>query len=201
MPDDAARVVASILDEAIAVYERVRAIDHGPIVAAATAIADAFDAGGRLLIFGNGGSAAEAQHMSAELVGRFVREREAMPALALSTDTSILTSVANDYGYDRVFARQIEGLGRAGDVAMGITTSGASPNVVAALEAARRRGLRTIALTGGTAGAAAAAADIHVGVPDAATARVQEVHLTIIHAVCELIERRRAGRSQPGTGS
>jgi D-sedoheptulose 7-phosphate isomerase len=191
--DDAgeADVVAAIFDETIAVHQRVRALDHGSIVAAARAIDEAFTAGGRLLIFGNGGSAADAQHMAAELVGRFVRERAAMPALALSTDTSILTSVGNDYGYERVFARQVEALGRPGDVALGITTSGGSPNVVAALGVAKARGLKTVALTGRDGGLAGAASDIHINVPAESTARVQEVHGTIIHVICELIERRR----------
>jgi D-sedoheptulose 7-phosphate isomerase len=191
--DDAgeADVVAAIFDETIAVHRRVRALDHGSIVAAARAIDEAFTAGGRLLIFGNGGSAADAQHMAAELVGRFVRERAALPALALSTDTSILTSVGNDYGYERVFARQVEALGRPGDVALGITTSGGSPNVVAALGVAKARGLKTVALTGRDGGLAGAASDIHINVPAESTARVQEVHGTIIHVICELIERRR----------
>ena len=139
-------------------------------------------------MFGNGGSAADAQHMAAELVGRFQRERAALAALALTTDTSILTSIANDYSFDRVFARQIEALGRPGDVALGISTSGGSPNVVRALEAARARGLATIALTGRDGGAAGRAADVHVNVADDSTARVQEVHRTLIHAICEMVE-------------
>jgi phosphoheptose isomerase len=156
---------------------------------AAGAIRVALDAGGKLLTFGNGGSAADAQHMAAELVGRFLRERKAVPALALTTDTSILTSIANDSTYDRVFVRQIEALGAAGDVALGISTSGASANVLAALETANRRGLRTIALTGRDGGAIGKAASIHVNVPETSTPRVQEVHRTVIHAICELIER------------
>jgi D-sedoheptulose 7-phosphate isomerase len=130
--------------------------------------------------------------MASELVGRFARERAAMPALALCTDTSILTSVGNDYGYDRVFVRQIEALGRGGDVAMGISTSGRSPNVLKAFDAARLQGLRTIALTGCDGGLLGAAADIHINVPEASTQRVQEVHMTLIHAICELVERAAA---------
>ncbi len=139
-------------------------------------------------MFGNGGSAADAQHLAAELVGRFVRERSGLPAVALTTDTSVLTSVANDFGFDRVFVRQIEALGRPGDVALGISTSGGSANVRGALEAARAGGLATIALTGSDGGAIGRAADIHVNVPDESPARVQEVHRTLIHAMCELIE-------------
>lgn len=188
MTQNGAVLVAAVFDGAIALHQQVRALDHGPIVAAAAAIRGAFSAGGRLLIFGNGGSASDAQHMAAELVGRFERERAAMPALALSTDTSVMTSVSNDYGFERVFARQVEGLGRPGDVAFGITTSGHSPNILAALQGARALGLVTVALTGRDGGAAGAAADIHVNVPSESTARVQEVHRTIIHAICALVE-------------
>ena len=119
-------VVKAIFDDAIAVYSRVREMDHGAVVAAAAAIRATLAAGGRLLIFGNGGSAADAQHMAAELVGRFSRERRAVAALALTTDSSVMTSVANDYGFERIFARQIEALGRPGDVAFGILVSGAN---------------------------------------------------------------------------
>lgn len=183
-----AEVVAAIFDRTIALHAEVRAMDPSPIVAAADAIGAASAAGGKLLVFGNGGSAADAQHMAAELVGRFARERQALAALALTTDTSVLTSLANDYTFDRVFVRQIEALGRPGDVACGISTGGRSPNVLKGLETARARGLRTIALTGGDGGPIGAAADIHINVPDGVTARVQEVHRTIIHAICELVE-------------
>ena len=180
--------VRAIFEATIALHERVAAADFAPVVQAASAIRASHRAGGKLLIFGNGGSAADAQHMAAELVNRLQRERAALAALALSTDTSILTSIANDYTFDRVFVRQIEALGRPGDVALGISTSGGSPSVVRALEAARSRGLKTIALTGRNGGGAAAAADIHVNVPSDSTARIQEVHRTLIHAVCELVE-------------
>jgi D-sedoheptulose 7-phosphate isomerase len=183
-----AGAVAAVFDRAIALHQRVRAGDLAPIAAAAAAVRAAFAAGGRLLVFGNGGSAADAQHLAAELVGRFERERAALAALALTTDTSVLTSIGNDYTYARVFARQVEALGRPGDVAMGITTSGRSANVVAALETAAARGLTTIALTGGDGGAAGEVARIHVNVPDPSAARVQEVHRTIIHAICQLVE-------------
>ena len=186
---EAAGVVAAVFDEAIALHGQVRAMDPAPLIRAAEAIRAAFGSGGKLLVFGNGGSAADAQHMAAELVGRFVRERPGLPAVALTTDTSVLTSVGNDFGFDRVFARQVEALGRAGDVALGISTSGGSANVRAALEAARARGLVTVALTGRDGGTIGRAADIHVNVPNASTARVQEVHRTLIHAICELVER------------
>ena len=163
--------------------------DPRPALTAAAAIIDAFGRGGKLLLFGNGGSAADAQHVAAEFVGRFERERAALAAIALTTDTSILTSIGNDYSYDRVFVRQVEALGRPGDVAFGISTSGGSPNVLAALEAARAAGLQTIALTGGGGGAVGRAAAIHVNVPSTSTARVQEVHRTLLHVICDAVER------------
>jgi len=181
--------VLSILDEAIAVHRRVRELDPAPVVRAADAIRVATSGTGKVLVFGNGGSAADAQHLAAELVGRFVRERRALAAIALSTDTSVLTSLANDYAYDRVFARQIEALGRAGDVAIGISTSGRSANVIAAFETAAARGLTTVALTGRDGGQVGRMADIHINVPSDSTARAQEVHQTLIHAICELVER------------
>src|SRR5512146_984955 len=131
---DAARIADETLAAAAKLHERMRA-NVGPTLVAAQAISDALRAGGKLLVFGNGGSAADAQHLSAELVGRFQKERPAIPAIALTVDTSVLTSVANDYSFKQVFARQIEALGRPGDVALGISTSGESPNVVAALQA------------------------------------------------------------------
>jgi D-sedoheptulose 7-phosphate isomerase len=169
---------------------------HGEAMPAAEATAAAAEAmiaalrgGGRILACGNGGSASDAQHFAAELVGRFERERAALAAIALTTDTSIVTAVANDYDFARVFARQVEALGREADVLLGISTSGGSANVVAAFDAAKAGGLTTVALTGRDGGAAGAAADIHINVPAASTARVQEVHRTLLHALCALIER------------
>jgi phosphoheptose isomerase len=185
--EDAAARVREILDAAVAAHQRARKLD-GAVARAAGAIRSAFAQGNKLMVFGNGGSAADAQHMAAELVGHFQRDRGGLPAIALTTDTSTLTSVANDYGFERVFARQIEALGRSGDVAFGISTSGASGNVVTALDAARQAGLITIALTGRDGGAAGAAAEIHLNLPEQSTARIQEVHRTLIHAICELVE-------------
>ena len=184
-----AALLRSSFDEAIALHHQVRDADPGSVLAAAAAIVDALGGGGKLLVFGNGGSAADAQHLAAELVGRFTRERVALAAVALTTDTSVLTSVANDYAFERVFARQVEALGRSGDVALGISTSGASPNVVAALEAARALGMQTIALTGSDGGAVGHAAAIHLNVPSAVTARVQEVHRTLLHVICDIVEQ------------
>ena len=181
------------LEAAIAAHQRAREGDAAPLLAAVDAVLASVRAGGKLLAFGNGGSAADAQHLAAELVGRFVRERRAIGAIALSTDTSILTAVGNDYGFDRVFARQIEALGARGDVAVAISTSGRSANVIAGVEAARAAGLTTIGLTGRDGGALGRAVDIHVNVPEQDTARVQEVHRTLLHVLCELVERDLVG--------
>jgi D-sedoheptulose 7-phosphate isomerase len=180
--------VRAAFDEAGRLHQLVAEREAEGIGRAAAMIREALGAGRKVLAFGNGGSAGDAQHLVAELVGRFQKERTGFAAVALTADTSLLTSVANDYGFERVFARQVEALGAAGDVAVGISTSGTSANVVAALEAARGRGVQTIALTGRDGGAAGRLADVHINVPDACTARVQEVHITLIHAICEIVE-------------
>jgi D-sedoheptulose 7-phosphate isomerase len=185
---DAAKVVEGALDAAIALHRTVRERDLSPVVRAAETMCAAFAAGRKVLTFGNGGSAADAQHLAAELVGRFERTRAAFAAVALTTDTSVLTSVANDEGFSHVFARQIEGLGDPGDVAVAISTSGESANVLEGLRVATLRGMRTIALTGRGGGPVGAAAEIHVNVPDDSAARVQEVHRTLIHAICRIVE-------------
>jgi len=143
----------------------------------------------KLFFFGNGGSAADAQHLAAELVGRFSRERRALAAIALTTNTSSLTSVANDYSYEKVFARQIEALGAPGDVAVGISTSGKSPNVVSAIRAAKTMGLVTVAMTGQNGAELAAAADYCLRIPSDQTPRIQEEHILIGHILCEMIEK------------
>ncbi|MFN8065753.1 MAG: SIS domain-containing protein [Vicinamibacterales bacterium] len=176
------------LSEAMALHQQVRDAGLDTTVAAAAAIVASLRQGGTVLVFGNGGSAADAAHMAAELVGRFRRERRGYAAVALTADPSVITSIANDYGYERVFARQVEALGRPGDIAVAISTSGESANVVGALDAARTRGLTTIALTGRDGGRAGRMADIHVNVPSAATPRVQEVHRTLLHVICDLVE-------------
>ena len=181
-------VADATLSEAIALHERVRAGGLDTAVAAADAIVASLQRGGKVLVFGNGGSAADAAHAAAELVGRFRRERRGFAAIALTADASVLTSVANDYGFDRVFARQIEALGQPGDIAFAITTSGESANAVRALEAARARQLTTIALTGRDGGPAGRLADVHVNVPSESTPRIQEVHRTLLHVICDLVE-------------
>ena len=182
-------VIKASLAETIALHEQLLHADPRPIGEAADAIVRSLRGGGKLLVFGNGGSAADAQHVAAELVGRFSRERAGLAAVALTTDTSVLTSVSNDYGFERVFARQIEALGRPGDVALGISTSGQSPNVVVALQAGRARGLRTIALTGRDGGVVGRAAEVHINAPSPSTPRIQEAHRTLLHVMCELVER------------
>jgi len=179
------------LEASAALHRRVAAESLDGIVDAAHRIRDAVTGGRRVLAFGNGGSATDAQHFAAELVGRFRTERRGLPALALTTDAAVLTSVANDYGYEAVFVRQIEALGAAGDVALGLTTSGGSANVNAALRTARRMGLGTIGLTGRGGGETGGLVDVHVSVPGDDTARIQEVHRTILHIWCELIEDAR----------
>jgi len=186
MSSDAQAHVVRVLKEAAAAHERM-ATGVAPVVEAARVITAALRDGGKVLAFGNGGSAADAQHFVAELVGRYEQERRAWPAIALSTDSSILTAVGNDYGFDRVFARQIEAHGKPGDVALGITTGGRSPNVLRALETANARGLVTIALTG-RGGQAGTIAKVHVPVAEDRTSRVQEVHATLLHVICELVE-------------
>lgn len=182
---------AATLREAARAHERA-AQDVGGLARAAEAMVTALRQGRKILVFGNGGSAADAQHFVAELVGRYLVERRAWPALALSTDTSILTALGNDYGFERVFARQIEAHGQAGDIALGITTSGNSPNVVRALEEANRRGLVTMALTG-RGGEAGRMASIHLAVDDDRTPRIQEVHITMLHILCEWVEEELNG--------
>jgi D-sedoheptulose 7-phosphate isomerase len=174
--------------ETLTLLEAMRAGDQAPLVRAIEVIGEALANGQALLVFGNGGSAADAQHFAAEFVGRFARERRAVPALALTTDTSALTAIANDYGFERVFARQIEAFGAPGDVAVAISTSGSSANVIEGLRAAAERGMTTVALTGRDGGEAGAIADIHLNVPHEITARVQEVHGVLLHVICDLVE-------------
>lgn len=177
-----------------AVAENGRALEaalqflRDPILRAAGIMREALEGGGKVLAFGNGGSAADAQHFAAELCGRYLKERPGLAALALTTDTSALTAIGNDFGFDRVFARQVEALARPGDAVLGISTSGKSPNVILGLREARARGARTVALLGRDGGAAAAEAEVALiyGVRD--TPRIQEGHAVLIHLLCALIE-------------
>ncbi len=160
----------------------------GRIVRVVEAVTAALQAGNKVLLFGNGGSAADAQHLAAEFVNRFMIERPPLPALALSTDTSVLTSIGNDYDFSEIFSKQIRALGQEGDIAWGISTSGKSPNVLRALETAKKKGLVTIGLTGRDGGDIARVADHWLNVSSQNTARVQEVHITVGHVICEMID-------------
>jgi len=172
--------------EVMAAVER----ELAPAIASTVSLlVDAFRGGNKLLVMGNGGSAADAQHLAAEIVGRFKLERPALPAIALTTDSSILTAIGNDYGFDRVFSRQVEAHAQAGDVVIGISTSGNSPNVQLALEQAARRGCRTVALLGKDGGSIKGVAELSLIVPSHDTPRVQEGHIAIIHIVCDLVEK------------
>ena len=158
-------------------------------------------AGGKIMICGNGGSAADAQHFSAELLNRFVRERRPLASVALTTDSSTLTAVANDYSYEEVFSKQVEGLGRPEDLLIGISTSGNSPNVIRAIEAARERGIAVITLTGKDGGRIAREArpgEIELRVPHAETARIQEVHIVFLHCLCDAIDEILFGELDAG---
>jgi len=177
------------LEESIEVKKTVARDLSDIIVTAARTIIDAYQAGKKVLLVGNGGSAADAQHIAAELVGRFLKERKALPAVALTTDTSILTAIANDCGYETVFSRQIEALAEKGDVLLAITTSGTSPNILKAVETAHAKGVTVIGLTGGTGGKLKDMADLSIIVPSDNTQRIQEAHITIGHIVCYLVEQ------------
>lgn len=182
------RRLTDAVDGTVAAHRAFVTMSGADAAKGAALIRDAALAGRQVLVFGNGGSATDAQHLAAELVVRYTRTRRAIAAVALTTDGAVLTAAGNDLGFDAVFARQIDALGRAGDVAVGITTSGRSANVTRALAAAKARGMSTIALTGRGGGDTVGLADVVIDVPSDVTARIQEVHRTWIHAVCEWIE-------------
>ena len=191
---DARRLtVDEILREASTLLETVRGIAPAQVLLAADMLVSALKSRNKVLVFGNGGSASDAEHLAAELVGRFARDRQGWPAVSLTADSSVVTAIGNDYGFDQIFARQVEALGRQGDIAFAISTSGKSANVIAGLEAAERGGLRRIALTGRDGGLLGRAAELQLNVPHDSVPRVQEVHRTLLHVICELIERELAG--------
>lgn len=186
-------------EESIATQQAALSTLSQPIEAAVHTMAACLAAGGKVMACGNGGSAADSQHFAAELLNRFEKERAPLAAIALTTDTSTLTSIANDYAYDQVFAKQVAALGRAGDVLLAISTSGNSPNVSKAIEVAHARGVRVVALTGkggGTIGRQLEPDDIHLCVPADRTARIQEVHLLTLHCLCDGIDALILGESQ-----
>lgn len=193
MVDEISRQVQAHIDT----VNSVAATLAGPIRDCAKVMIGALQGGHKILVMGNGGSAADAQHLAAEMVGRFLLERKALPAIALTTDTSILTAVGNDYGFDDIFARQVEALARPGDVLIGISTSGNSRNVKRALEAGKHIGATTIALLGRDGGEIGPLVDLDLTVACAATPRIQEAHLLIIHLLCDLVEK---GLFQPDGG-
>ena len=180
--------IAAALQQSAEVHRRLSAGGQDAIARAAEAIRKALEGGNKLLIFGNGGSAADAQHIASEFVGRFSRERGGLPALALTTDSSALTSIGNDLGFDAIFARQLEALGAPGDVALGISTSGKSANVLSAIQVARRMGLVSIGFTGGDGGELVPSADISIVAPTDVVPRIQECHITIGHVLCDVVE-------------
>jgi D-sedoheptulose 7-phosphate isomerase len=185
---DAAAQVRAILEESARVKRALAAESADAIAQGAAMLADCFRDGGKALLFGNGGSAADAQHIAAEWCGRLSRERIALPAIALTANTSDITALGNDYGFDRIFARLIEAHGRPGDVAIAISTSGNSPNVLCAVDEARARGLRTLAWTGRGGGKLAGRVELALVVPSNDTQRIQESHIAIGHALAELVD-------------
>jgi D-sedoheptulose 7-phosphate isomerase len=186
-PSEFSHRIERNLDE-VADNMRQLKVEAPAIEAAAAAIIRSLRAGGKVIFCGNGGSAADAQHLAAELMGRYLKDRAPLPALALTVDTSALTAIANDYGYVEVFARQLRGIGRRGDVLVGISTSGRSPNVVKAFETARELGISTIAFTGMPGGRLAEAADIAIRVPAGRTNSIQEMHIVVGHMLCGFVE-------------
>jgi len=159
-------------------------------------IAQAFREGKKVILFGNGGSAADASHIAAEFVNRFLMERPPLPAIALNTDMAVLTSISNDYDFSQVFSKQLAALGHEGDVAIGISTSGNSPNVIKAIDVAKKNGMKTVVLTGGTGGKMADIADYTFIVPTKVTARVQESHITLGHTICQMVDEELFGKSR-----
>ena len=175
-------------EDSIAVKEKF-AKENAPLIAEVSRlIADAFNDGKKVLIFGNGGSACDASHMAAEFVNRFKRDRPGLPAIALNTDMAVMTSIANDYDYSEIFARQVKTLGEEGDISIAISTSGSSRNILKAVDAAKKKGLKTIAFTGSKGEKFAAKNDCAFVVPSDDTPRVQEVHITLAHVICQMVE-------------
>jgi D-sedoheptulose 7-phosphate isomerase len=191
MPQADSDYVSDYLAETVAVTQAFAAdkAARAMLVVMAEAIARAMQAGGKLLVAGNGGSAGDAQHIAGEFISRLMYDRAPLPAIALTTDSSVITATGNDYGYEYIFERQVEGLGKAGDVFLGISTSGSSRNVVLALSAARARGLVTLGFTGARGGSMAGLCDLLLSAPSPTTALVQQIHITAAHIICALVER------------
>jgi D-sedoheptulose 7-phosphate isomerase len=180
--------IRKTIEDSIRTKEAVMRVNVPDIERAVKMIFECIQSGHKVLFFGNGGSASDSQHMAAEFVGRYEKERKGLAAIALTTDTSILTAVANDYGYDRVFERQVEGLGQKGDVAVGITTSGNSKNVLLGIRKAKEQGLKTIAFLGRDGGQLKSEVDVAIVIPAEKTARIQESHILVGHIICEQVD-------------
>jgi D-sedoheptulose 7-phosphate isomerase len=189
-----ADIIKDIIRESIKVKEAVLSKMSKDIKAAANMISIALKKGGKVILFGNGGSAADAQHLAAEFVGRFKLERQGLASIALTTNTSIITSIANDYGYEEIFSRQVEAIASDNDIVIGISTSGNARNVIAGLLEAKKMGLKVVALAGSGGGEMAAISDLALVVPSDNTARVQEAHIVIGHIICELAEQNLFGK-------
>jgi D-sedoheptulose 7-phosphate isomerase len=195
------RIQQHFIDSADLKYQSAQSLSK-PIAAAVQAVLACVTSGGKVLACGNGGSAADAQHFSAEFIGRFERERPELGAIALTTDTSILTAIANDYDFDRIFSKQVRGLGQAGDVLLAMSTSGNSANILAAIEAAHEREMTVVALTGRGGGKITSVlreTDVHVCVPHDRTARIQEVHLLVLHCICDGVDTQLLGEQESPT--
>ena len=193
------RIQQHFIDSADLKYQSAQSLSK-PIAAAVQAMLACVTSGGKVLACGNGGSAADAQHFAAEFIGRFERERPELAALALTTDSSILTALANDYDFERIFSKQVRGLGQAGDVLLALSTSGNSANVLAAIEAAHEREMTVVALTGRGGGKIAQLlreTDVHICIPHDRTARIQEVHLLVLHCICDGVDTQLLGEQEP----
>jgi len=195
------RIQQHFIESADLKYQAAQSLSK-PIAQSVQAILACVTSGGKVLACGNGGSAADAQHFSAEFVGRYERERPELAAIALSTDSSILTAIGNDYGFERIFSKQVRALGQAGDVLLALSTSGNSANVLAAIEAAHEREMTVVALTGrggGRMGQALRETDVHICVPHERTARIQEVHILALHCICDGVDAQLLGEQEPQT--
>jgi len=186
------QIIIRSLEESASLKETIASNMLVEIDAMANMIIDVYKARGKVVIFGNGGSAADAQHIAGELVGMFMMKRQAFPAIALNTNTSVITALANDYGYEAVFSRQVEALVNREDIVIGISTSGESPNIIMAIKMAKIKGAATIGLSGGTGGKLSSEVDLALVVPSDSVPRIQEAHITIGHIVCELVEKEMA---------
>jgi D-sedoheptulose 7-phosphate isomerase len=188
--------IIKIFEDSAQVKVRFAKENAEKIIEVVQLIAQAFREGKKVLLFGNGGSATDASHIAAEFVNRFLMERPPLPAIALNTDVAVLTSISNDYDYSQVFSKQLAALGHEGDVVIGISTSGNSANVIKAVEVAKKNGLRTVILTGGTGGKLANMADYTFTVPSKYTPRIQETHITLCHAICQMVDEELFGNSR-----